>query len=165
MNRKLPHNDPIGAYQRKATATRRVGAGAQCACGESRPEALIEGSMPITCAACQRKEHGQTVVDAHHIAGRANDPGTTVVPVNDHRADLTPAQQDWPRQTLQNQEGCPLLKGAGCIRGVIDYLHYLIDKFLMWIPEMLETLSAFMRERFGSNWWVGTPLAKFAPER
>ena len=58
MKRKLPSERSIGAYQRKATAARRVGAGAQCACGESRPEALITGSDPTICAECQRKKRG-----------------------------------------------------------------------------------------------------------
>ena len=103
-------------------------------------------------------------MDNHHVPGKANTSETVPTPVNDHRAELNVAQQDWPKETLRNREGCPVLKGAACVRGVIDYFHYLIDKFLAWIPEMLEMLSAFLKETCGAKWWVGTPLERFAPE-
>jgi len=160
---RQPQRDPIAAYQRKVKAARRIGAGKKCACGEARPEALIAGSDPMICAACQRKKRGQPTMDNHHVAAKANSPDTMPVPVNDHRAELSVAQADWPKETLQNSERCPLLRGAACVRGVIDYLRYLIDRFLLWIPEMLENLSAFLKKGLGPKWWVGTPLEQFAP--
>jgi hypothetical protein len=102
-------------------------------------------------------------MDNHHVPGESNSSETIPTPVNDHRAELSVFQQDWPKETLQNREGCPVLKGAGCVRGVIDYFHYLIDKFLVWIPEMLEKLSAFLKEKLGPKWWIGSPLEQFAP--
>ena len=102
-------------------------------------------------------------MDNSHTAGKANNPATITVPANDHIAVLSVAQYGWPRETLQNPDGCFLLAAAGCLRGVIDHLHYLIDKFLLWIPEMLEKLSAFLSEQLGLKWWVGTPLQQFAP--
>ena len=163
-NKKRSQRDPIGVCQRKTTAARRS-AGNQWSCGESRPDALVPGSEPTICAKCGRKKKGQTIMDDHHVPGQANSSQTIPTPVNDHRAELNTAQQDWPRQTLQNPDGCPLLRTAACVRGVIDYLHYLINKFLHWIPEMLEMLSAFLKERVGPKWWVGTPMQQFAPER
>jgi hypothetical protein len=145
--------DPIIAYRRKATAARRVGKGAQCACGENRPEALIAGSKPRACAACQRKNHGKTTMDRHHIAGRTNSSITILVPVNEHRARLSPAQYDWPKETLENPDGSPLLKIAACIRGFIDTVQYLMDEYLLWIAEFLEWLNAYLQERHGPKWW------------
>lgn len=162
-NKHLPENDPISAFQRNAVAARRAGEGAHCNCGENRARALDTGSSPRICAACKRKKEGKTIFDNHHIAGEANNPATAPVFVNDHRAYLNAAQYDWPKTTLENPEGCPLLAAAGCIRGVIDYLHYLIDRFLRWIPELLESLSAFLRDMGGLNWWAGTPIAAFVP--
>src|SRR5713101_4763503 len=101
MSRRLPKRDPIAAYKREVTAARRIGVGAQCACGEARPEALLEGSNPIICAECDRKRKGMTTTDGHHVAGEANDPTKIPVPVNDHRAELSTAQADWPEQTLE----------------------------------------------------------------
>jgi hypothetical protein len=162
MKTKKPQCDPVAAFQREATAARR-NAGRRCACGESRPEALIPESEPTICAKCYREKKGHNVNDNHHPAGKANSPETIPTPVNDHRAELSVAQQDWPKETLLNRDGCPVLKGAACVRGVIDYFHYLIDKCLVWLPEMLEQLSAFLKEKLGSKWWVGSPLEQFAP--
>ena len=164
MNMQVPQNDPISTYRRKVTAARRIGEGKRCACGEARPEALVTHSEPAVCAECRRKKKGQTIMDNHHPAGAANHPATVPVPANDHRAFLSDAQYNWPKATRENPEGCPLLAAAGCIRGVIDYLHYLIDKFLRWIPEMLEMLSAWLRDQWGPKWCASTPLAQFAPK-
>jgi hypothetical protein len=163
MSKELPPRDPEAVYIRGAIAARRVG-DRKCACGERRPRALIPNSDPTTCYACQRKKEGKTTVDNHHVAGKANNPATIPAPVNDHCAELNVAQYDWPKETRENPDGCPVLAAAACVRGVIDYLYYLIKKFLGWIPEMLESLSAFLKDRLGSKWWIGTELEKFAPK-
>ena len=165
MPKKLPQRDPIGAYQRKATAARRVGGHRQCACGEARPEALIAGSNPTTCAACERKRRGQTTVDDHHVAGKANSPVTISAPVNDHRARLSVTQYDWPKQTRDNPDGSPLLAAAACIRGFSDTIYYLIEKLILWVPVMLEMLDAFLVKKLGSKWWANTELEQFKPKR
>ncbi len=162
---KKTQRDPSEAYRREVTAARRVGADKKCACGEGRPWALIPQSNPTVCAECQRKRKGQKTTDDHHVAGEANHPATIPTPVNDHRARLTADQCDWPKQTRENPDGSPLLASAACIRGFIDYLYYLIDKFLSWIPEMLEILHDFLVKKFGPKWWVNTELDQFARKR
>src|SRR5208283_31290 len=136
--KKLPKRDPIGAYQREATAQRRVGLNAKCACGETRPEALIAGTKPIMCAECQRRIKGMTTKDNHHVAGEANSPITVPVPVNDHRAELNVDQYDWPKKTLENPDGSPLRAAAAAVRGFVDTVLYLIKKGLLWVADMLE---------------------------
>ena len=165
MKKRLPIRDPIAAHQRKSVAARRVGENAQCACGELRPEALVRGSDPVICAACDRKKRDKSTSDRHHVAGRSNSPATIPIPVNDHRARLSTDQHDWPRQTLENPNGSPLLAAAACVRGFADTLFYLIEKFLLWIPGLLEALDAFLFEKLGPKWWIGTPLEKYAPRR
>ena len=165
MKKTLSPRDPGAAYERKAKAGRRVGAGAQCACSESRPEALISKSNPKICAGCDRKEKGKTTVDNHHVFGKANSPVTIPIPVNDHRAELSPAQYNWPKETLENPHRSPLRAGAGCIRGFVDTVVYLIEKGLLWVAETLEFLDSFLLESLGPKWWVGTALEQFAPER
>lgn len=165
MANRLQPRDPIRAYQRKARASRRAGAKAKCSvCGESRPEALIAGSNPTICTECRRKADGENPLDNHHPAGRANNPAKISAPSNDHRAELTPAQQDWPKKTLGNPGRSPLLAAAACERGFIDTNSYLIERLLYQNPEMLETLDAFLEERLGARWWEGTPLEKYAPK-
>jgi len=83
------------------------------------------------------------------------------VPVNDHRAILSPAQYDWPKETLENPDGSPLLAAAAHIRGFIDTIYYFIDKLLAWIPEFLEALHALLTKRLGPKWWRKTELQKF----
>jgi len=162
---ELPPRDPVDVYVRKAAAARRTGVGKQCACGEARPEALVKNSNPTICAACTRKKRGHTTMDDHHIAAEANNPLTVPVPVNDHRAELSVAQYDWPKETRENPDGCPLLAAAGCIRGFVDWVIYIIKKGLLWTAEMLEALSKFLADKLGLKWWVGTPLERFAPEQ
>jgi hypothetical protein len=86
------------------------------------------------------------------------------VPVNDHRAELSPAQYDWPKATLETPEGSPLLAGAGGIRGFVDTVIYLIKTLLLPKAEMLEVLDEYLRNKLGPKWWENTPLERFAPK-
>ena len=124
-----------------------------------RPEALI-GSSGV-CAACKRRTKGHAVTDHHHVAGSANSPVTVPIPVNDHRAILSTAQYDWPEETLENPEGCPLRAAAACIRGFIDSIRYLCEKLLTGVAGLLEWLSNYLIDRFGTQWWIGTPIEQF----
>ena len=165
MPHKVPTRDPGGAHRRKVSAARRVGVGARCACGEDRPEALIAGSNPTICAACKRAAKGRTTKDDHHSFGRANNPATISVPVNDHRAVLSVAQAEWPKSTLGNTEGSPLLAGAACVRGFVDTILYLIEKGLLWLAEMLEKLDEVLVKKLGPKWWANTEIEQFAPKK
>ena len=159
---KLPSNDPIRMFQRRNTAARSKGVNAKCQkCGEPRPEALIAGSKPMICAECQRKERGQSLTDNHHPFGKNNNPVTIPVPANDHRAELSVGQYEWPKNTRENPHGSPFLAAAGCIRGFIDTALYFIEKGLQWIAVLLEKADAFLVERLGPKWWVDTPLEQF----
>jgi hypothetical protein len=162
MPRNLPSRDPIHAQQRKAIATRRLGENAKCTkCGEARPEALNTNTNPLVCENCHRRKKKTKSVDAHHIAGRANSPITTTILANDHRAVLSVAQQDWPKRTLRNPDGCPLLKGAAHIRGFVDTVAYYMEAFLLWVAELLEAVSADLEKKRGRRWWIKTELKRF----
>jgi hypothetical protein len=165
MARKPPKSDPTGAHRRKVIAARRVGVGARCACGEDRPEALIAGSNSTICASCERSAKGRTTKDDHHPFGKANNPTTIPVPVNDHRAVLSVAQAEWPKSTLANTGGSPLLAGAACLRGFIDTSLYLIEQGLLGLAEMLETLDQVLIRKLGPRWWVNTEVEQFAPKK
>lgn len=99
------------------------------------------------------------------MAGKANDPTTIPVDVNDHRAELNPAQDDWPPGTLENPEGSPLLAGAARSRGFVDTSVYLQEKLLIHNAEMMECLNAYLLEKLGPEWWKNTPLEHYAPKR
>jgi hypothetical protein len=160
--RRIPKADPERAYARKTIAKRRVG-NRYCRCGEDRPEALISDSA--WCAECQRKHEGAATEDGHHYAGAANDPIQLAIRSNDHRADLTTAQQEWPKQTRENPDGSPLLAGAGRVRGFIDTIVYLIRKGLLWVAETLEKIDAALTEHLGPKWWLKVGQPSVAPAR
>jgi hypothetical protein len=163
--KKNVSRDPIAKFERESRAARRVGMASRCKCGEQRPLALISGSKPMICAACQRKKNGHSVLDDHHPAGEANDPTTTPIPVNDHRAVLSPEQYEWPQETWENPSGSPILAGAACMRGYCETDTYLVGSILIPKAEMLESLEAFLTKRLGPEWWVGTEMERFVPKR
>lgn len=163
MMKKRPLRDPEAAWVRNAAAVRRVGAGAKCACGETRPHAFIQQRNPKICHACKRERDGKTFMDKHHVAGEANSPITIKVPVNDHRAELNTAQYDWPKATLENSTGSPLLARAACVRGFADTNAYLVEKLLLPHAEFCELLDSMLTEKLGPEWWRNTDLGKWAP--
>ena len=163
MGRKPPALDPRAAHRRKVIAARRTG-GRACKCGEDRPEALITGSDPIVCARCDRKLKRKKTSDGHHLAGQANDPTTISIPVNDHRAELSVAQQDWPSKTLQNPDGSPLLAEAARIRGFMDTSVYLMSRFLRPAAALLEHLDTYSERKLGKKWWKKMKLKPFEPK-
>jgi hypothetical protein len=162
MSKKIPQRDPGGAYVRRRIAARRTGS-RTCQCGEGRPDALIPDTKPTICAACQRRAKEQRTDDDHHVAGASNHPLTVPTPVNDHRAELSTAQRDWPMATRENRHRSPFLAGAGMIRGFVDYVVYLIRRGLLWTAELLEAADAFLLQLLGPGWFHNTPLARFAP--
>ena len=146
-------SDPIAVAKRRSEAGRRIGVGKTCTCGESRPAALIAGSNPTACTECKRHREKKSPFDEHHVAGKSNHALTIPVPANDHRAVLSEEQYKWPKATRENALGSPLLAAAASIRGIFDTIVYLLKKFLLWIPQVLETLDAFLSMHFGSMWW------------
>lgn len=83
--------------------------------------------------------------------------------MNDHRARLSVDQHDWPKETLENPHGSPILAHAASIRGFSDATVYLMQTLLN--PEFVEALDAFLVKEHGPRWWLGTPLEKYAPKR
>lgn len=164
MARKLPPDNARASHRRKVTAQRRVGTNGKCQCGEKRPEALITGSAPMTCASCRRKSKQHKLMDDHHIAGQSNSRLTLGAPVNDHRAVLSEVQRLWPRETLENRYCSPLLAWAARIRGFVDAVAYLMKVLLIGAAETLEFLDTFLKRKLGPNWWKHTKLKTFETE-
>jgi hypothetical protein len=107
---------------------------------------------------------GRRKTDDHHIAGQANNPMTISVPVNDHRAELSVAQQGWPPKTLRNPDHSPLLAAAARIRGFVDTSIYLMQHFLVPAAVILEFLDTMLERKLGRKWWKNTKLESFEPK-
>jgi hypothetical protein len=149
----MSHDDPIGAAKRRSVAKRRIGAGKECACGESRPLALISASDPIICIECNARKNGRTVWEEHHPARRANDNRTARFLANDHK-ELTDAQYEWPEETRENPDRDPLSATAARIRGHVDTVR-LVDG----IPIDLEKLRAALVAVYGPQWFLREEFA------
>lgn len=149
----------IARLERKRT---RLGGDAVCAvCGESDPRCLHlvpqgrqdDTAEPVVlCANCHCRQQGQSVIEQHHPAGRANNPATVRIAANEH-ALLSDAQHDWPRDTLRNPTGSPLLAASASVRGMSDVLRVLLERVLVWLPAFLEWLDGRLRDLHGDRWW------------
>ena len=64
-------------------------------------------ARPTICAECDRKRKGHPTEDNHRPAGSANSPVTMPIAVNDHRAILSVAQYDRPKDTVENPNADP----------------------------------------------------------
>ena len=58
----------------------------------------------------------------------------------------------WPRETLRNPDGSPLLRAAALARGWEDVL-YVVMVLVAWVPLYLEQLDAWLRQEIGPRWW------------
>jgi len=159
----MPVRDPERAYVRRKTAARKVGRRRCATCGECRPQALLPDTDHIVCAACDRSQRGHSIMDELHVGGAVNSSVTLLVHVNDHRAELTELQNDWLEKTRENPDGSPALAAAGCIRGFVDTVVYLIKKCVLWVADLLEAADAFLVAAVDRFWWAQTDLSKIVP--
>jgi hypothetical protein len=121
--------DPIGADLRRARSARRIAAGSVCVtCGEADPVVL---------------KSGRSVLEAHHLAGRANDPGTTAdVCLNCHRK-LTNAQRDAGVPLAADPDRTVLERLVAWLRGLAVFCQHLaknlidaahqLERFIGWL--------------------------------
>ncbi len=150
------------AIARESKKRDRFGQYAACdGCGEPDPRAFHQNRQErkdandidaVRCAECRLLAHGKVPIERHHPAGRANDPVTVPIPANDH-AVLSDLQLAWPRDTLRNPDGSPLLKAAASLRGWLDVLRLILEHTVGWIPAFLEWLDAALRAYAGPRWW------------
>jgi hypothetical protein len=121
-------------------------------CAERDPFSLTGAHPELLCREHAADRDGRSWTERHHVATQANDPRTVPIPANDH-AVLTSYLPDWPRETLRNPDGSPLLRAAATIRGWLDVMRLLLERAVGGIPDFLERLDAYLREELGSRWW------------
>jgi hypothetical protein len=133
----------------------------QPGCGETNPFNFTGVHPDLWCYEHAAIRSGRTWLEEHHVEGQSNDPFDTIlIPGNDHRL-LTGRQALWPRETLRNPDGSPLLTAAAALRGWLDVLWLVIVRTVGWIPVFLERLDAWLREVLGERWWDGFDWHKF----
>jgi hypothetical protein len=122
-------------------------------CCEVDPFALSGTHPRLICDEHRADAATRSWVEGHHAKGRQNDPGDLIdVPANDH-ACLSELQRQWPRETLRNPDGSPLLRAAAALRGWLDVLRLIIERTVGWIPDLLEALDVWLQEANGARWW------------
>lgn len=143
---------------RREARLRQLGTrGPRCiTCAESDPFALTLTPDGLRCYECQALAAGRSWIERQHPAGRRNHQATVPIPGNDHRV-IDDHKHDWPRDTLRNPDGSPLLRAAACLRGWLDTLRVIIDRTVGWIPPFLEQLDRWLAERLGPGWWHQLP--------
>lgn len=124
----------------------------QTGCDETFPLALTGVEPEIYCYEHDLLRRGLPWREEHHPAGQRNDPQTLATPANDHRV-LSDLQLAWSRETLRNPDGSPLLCATAAIRGWLDVLWLIMIRSVGWVPEFLEGLDAWLRQRVGPRWW------------
>jgi hypothetical protein len=147
-------DDFLDREYRKEAAFERLGTRQpRCQyCNESNPFAL-QGIYPdIVCYECAAKQAGRAWTEDHHPAGRRNDSFAVKIPGNDHRV-LSVMQDSWPKGTLRNPNGSPLLAAAAKLRGWLNVLDLIIERTVGFIPAFLELLDERLREEWGDRWW------------
>ena len=102
--------------------------------------------------------------DKHHIFGVANSPIYISTPINDHRAFLSTAQYNWPRKTLENKYGSPILVDAAKIRGFGDFIVYFYQEHILPVAEHLEQLDTSLTRKHGKSYWKKMKLRAFEPK-
>ena len=121
-------------------------------CGENDPLALTGAHADMACHEHLADELHNSWTQDHHFSGHANSPQKGPLPANDHAVENA-MQSLWPRETLRNPEGSPLLRAAAAIRGWLDILRLMIERTVQWIPAALESLDALLSDRHGPRWW------------
>ena len=120
-------------------------------CAEICPFMFTGADPEIYCYEHALLRLGRPWLEQHHPAGRRNHPAKFATPANDHRV-LSELQLRWPRETLRNPDGSPLLQAAALLRGYLDLL-YLVMVLTAVVPIFLEQLDEYLRLRLGGGWW------------
>ncbi len=115
-------------------------------CLESDPFALTGAEPKIICQEHLADQLRSSWTQDHHYSGQANSPEKGPIPANDHAVENA-MQSLWPRDTLRNSEGSPLLRAAAATRGWLDILRLVSERTLPWIPAALESLDALLKDR------------------
>jgi hypothetical protein len=125
-------------------------------CSEQEPPALIERKGEVWCYECLAEKVGRSRFEAHHLAGRYNDPFTVAIPGNWHRV-VSDDQYNWDPRTLRNPDGSGLRATAATLRGGTDLVRLVIDRMSVVVP-YLELLDVVLTDRHGERWWEALGL-------
>ena len=123
--------DPIARDLARERAVRRLAPGALCVlCGERDPEVLTQRpSGPVPAS----------VLEAHHLGGRANDPDLTVVLcLNCHRR-MSARMPPFGVQLATDSEQTSPERLVSVLRGLAVFFEQLAHSLMGWARELAES--------------------------
>jgi hypothetical protein len=147
----MREQDPIAAWLRGTRAQRRVGHDAACACGESRPYALIARRTPPRCYRCERLAQDREPYEDNDVFGKRHSGLKIRYPINDHRAIFSMKQYSWPPGALGNPNGSVLREGVARMHGAYDNVEHMLAENVAYAAKLAE-LEEQLTTIYGPNW-------------
>jgi hypothetical protein len=157
--------DPLLFHTRERNERILSGMKGRCACGEDRAAAITKNGR---CYACDLRERGKTIMEAHHLFGRGV-PIVVMMPANEHRVFDALREARYPLlkkpsfNTLVNIAGLLMLfveisemlyaivAGKQLPQWVADLCDILIDRGREALEALL-VLSVHLQDRLGNDW-------------
>jgi hypothetical protein len=122
-------------------------------CGEDEPAALVGHVPNVRCYECAQSAAGRSGLEAHHYAGRANDPFTVPLPGNVHRI-VSDEIYTWPERTRLNPAGSGLRSAAAALRGRLSVERQMVERIDGPLIAYLEHLDERLTALHGDEWWL-----------
>jgi hypothetical protein len=120
-------------------------------CSYDEPSALQSVTL---CAECLRQLREKSIVEQHHVLGRAVSDDTVPVPANLH-AFLSARQREYPAAIRQPDH--PLLYIALVLQSAGDFAAWM-SMMLPHIANWLIALHSWLAEHYGEDWLEGNDL-------
>ena len=96
-------------------------------CGEQNPAALTRVD--------------RSLLEDHHLAGRANDKTLVAIVCRNCHAGLSEAQRDSGIGLHHDAERVPLEQAEAVLRGLADFFEQLVKTLRQWADEIARTVS------------------------
>jgi len=125
--------DPVGRDLTRARAKRRLAPDAACLlCGERDPEVLREhpgSSVPAS------------VLEVHHLAGRANDPDLTVVLCLNHHRMISARMPSYGVALSIDADRSIAEQLVSLLRGLAVFFEQLAAALMGWAHQLAESIG------------------------
>jgi len=109
------------------------------------------GSANPACAICGYNRIA-SLVEAHHVAGGANDARLVVALCRNHHGELSDAAEDsLGALRSRDEQRDPLTRLAAIMLGLADFFRLLAETFETW-AEYLQLVAEVLRKLLGDDW-------------